>query len=155
MPKKTEMTLALIKSHAVMTPMIHEIVMQRVLHEGFTIHRLSRMTMNRTMIDKLYYEHLERRYFGDLVASVTGVIVAMALSRDNAILHWRETLGATNPEKAKADTLRGAWGDQTVMANNVAHGSDSEQAARRELQIFFPEFIAEVWREEGSSFSPV
>jgi nucleoside-diphosphate kinase len=85
-----------------------------------------------------------RPYFDELIESVGDGVIVMVLRGPSVIKRWRDLLGATNPMQAKANTLRARYGSRTVVANNVAHGSDSLQAARRELALFFPQQI-QLW----------
>lgn len=85
----------------------------------------------------LYREHEGRPYYDDLIKSVIdGPTVVAVLKGQNAIARWRHLLGPTDPEKAPPGTIRGDFGQ--VMPHNAAHGSDSEESAKREIAIFFP-----------------
>lgn len=134
-----EITFAMVKSHIATSHVKTEIVLTEIIRRGFTIRKLARCTLSDQQIDLLYYEHLERQYYPQLRASVCGEVIPMVLQGEDCIRRWRQVLGATNPVFARSDTLRGMHGDQTLMANNVAHGADSEQAARREIGIVFPD----------------
>ncbi len=63
-------------------------------------------------------------------------IIIMCLEKDNAVLGWRDLMGATNPKDAAAGTVRALYGAN--IGANAAHGSDSLASAARELAIFFP-----------------
>jgi nucleoside-diphosphate kinase len=83
-----------------------------------------------------YAEHSARPFFGELVTFMTsGPVVMMCLVGDNAVLKNREIMGATDPKKADAGTIRAKHGDS--MGENAVHGSDSVASAERELAIFF------------------
>ncbi len=91
-----------------------------------------------------YDAHQGKEFFDDLVNFMTsGEVVALALSRENAIKHWRYLLGPTNVDQAKveqADSIRALYGDGPAGgARNAAHGSDTYENAFRELQFFFPD----------------
>lgn len=162
-----ECTFALIKTHAAdrgaafadeikTSSVVVEAIHSRIIRDGLMIAALKWLVPPRSQIDQLYREHVERPYYPALSASVSGRTVAMILSGDNAILRWRTMLGATNPANAAPDTLRANFGDHHKMVDNVAHGSDSEQAARREIRLFFPEFDLEgVWPLARAPVPPI
>ncbi len=83
-----------------------------------------------------YYVHKERPFFGSLVKFMTeGPIVAMVLESDNAIEKLRKTMGATDPAKADAGTIRKLFG--TNIERNAIHGSDGPDTAAFEISYFF------------------
>lgn len=138
-------TLALLKSHVFQQggSVIGQIL-YRIMVSGIEIAALMPAFLSEGLIRALYEEHLGRPYFGSLMESVDNGVIVMALRGPNVVQRWRELLGATNSMQAKAGTLRALYGSRTVVANNVAHGSDSLQAARRELALFFPQQI-QLW----------
>jgi nucleoside-diphosphate kinase len=95
------------------------------------------MRIERDLADRHYAEHREKPFFGELVEFITSgeVIVAKVTGRD-AISVLRAIMGATDPSKAGPGTIRGDYG--TVITENLVHGSDSPESARRELELFFP-----------------
>jgi len=66
---------------------------------------------------------------------VSGPVVVLCLEGENAILRWRDLMGATNPAKAAPGTLRAKYGEG--FTENAVHGSDSPESAARELSFFF------------------
>ncbi len=81
-------------------------------------------------------EHAGRPYFGDLIRFATsGPVLLLALEGRLAISRWRDMVGVANPKNAAAGTIRRLLGKG--MPNNAVHGSDSQEAAQRELGIFF------------------
>jgi nucleoside-diphosphate kinase len=83
--------------------------------------------------------HRERPFFRDLVQfMISGPIMVQVLEGENAIAKNRELMGATDPRKADAGTIRADFGD-SIDANAV-HGSDSAETARTEISFFFPAF---------------
>jgi nucleoside-diphosphate kinase len=152
-----QMTFAMIKSHVLLSTQRHEIlntVLKLIIAEQLRIKGMYFEVLTADKIARLYQEHYDKAYYPDLCRSVSGSIVGMALAGDDAIARWRAILGATDPKKAAPHTLRALYGSRTHMADNVAHGSDTEQAARRELAIFFPDEI-ELWVHEGLLVRPV
>ena len=92
--------------------------------------------LSRKQAEGFYAVHKERPFFGDLCTFMTeGPVVVSVLEGDNAILRHRELLGATNPEKADAGTVRKLYG--TNIERNAAHGSDAPDTAAFEISYFF------------------
>jgi len=85
---------------------------------------------------RFYAVHKERPFYGDLVKFMTeGPVVVQVLEGDNAIAKNREVMGATNPEKAAAGTIRKEYA--TNIERNAVHGSDGPDTAREEIAFFF------------------
>jgi nucleoside-diphosphate kinase len=80
---------------------------------------------------------VEKPFFGDLLAFITrGPVVAMEWDGEEAVAVVRAMMGATDPKKAQPGTIRGDFG--LAMTENIVHGSDSSESARRETALFFP-----------------
>jgi nucleoside-diphosphate kinase len=95
--------------------------------------------LSRAQAEAFYAVHKERPFYSDLVAYMTsGPVWPLALARENAMPHlrYREVLGATDPAKADAGTVRADFG--TDVEKNAAHGSDGPDTAREEISFFFP-----------------
>lgn len=96
-------------------------------------------------VDEFYAEHKGRSFFPSLAAFMTsGPVYALALRGPGAVLAWRKLMGPTSTEKAKAEepeSLRALFG--TDNTKNATHGSDSHEAAARELAFHFPEKAAQ------------
>ena len=83
-----------------------------------------------------YGVHKERPFFNDLVKFMTeGPVVVQVLEGENAVLKNREVMGATNPEKADAGTIRKEFA--TNIERNAVHGSDAQETAKEEIAFFF------------------
>ena len=83
-----------------------------------------------------YAVHKERPFYGDLVKFMTeGPVVVQVLEGENAIAKNREVMGATNPEKANAGTIRKEFA--TNIERNAVHGSDAPETAKEEIAFFF------------------
>jgi nucleoside-diphosphate kinase len=131
-----ESTLVLIKPDGVARGLIGEIV-GRIEAKGFRIERLELRTLAPDAAKEHYAEHVERPFFGELVAFITsGPLVAMQVSGEGAIAGMRTLMGATDPLAAAPGTIRGDLATQ--IGENIVHGSDSAASAQRELGIFFP-----------------
>ena len=88
---------------------------------------------------KAFYEvHAGKPFYDELVAFMTSEpVVVQVLEGENAVAHYREVMGATNPEKAAEGTIRKMFA--VSMGENSVHGSDSEENAAREIGFFFSE----------------
>jgi nucleoside-diphosphate kinase len=131
-----ESTLVLIKPDGVARGLVGEVV-GRIERKGWRIERLELRTLERATAEQHYAEHVERPFFGELVAFITsGPLVAMRVTGEGAIAGMRTLMGATDPLQAAPGTIRGDLA--TVIGENIVHGSDSADSAVRELGIFFP-----------------
>jgi len=135
----SQTTLALIKPDAVEAGNA-EAIMQRIAREGFTLLETQKMTLSKERAEAFYAEHKERGFFGELVDfMISGPIYALKLQGTNGIAKWRTLMGPTNFEEAKAQSpqsIRALFASS--MTKNASHGSDSVDAAARELEFFFP-----------------
>eukprot|EP00485_Elphidium_margaritaceum_P005853 CAMPEP_0202692954 /NCGR_PEP_ID=MMETSP1385-20130828/7196_1 /ASSEMBLY_ACC=CAM_ASM_000861 /TAXON_ID=933848 /ORGANISM="Elphidium margaritaceum" /LENGTH=556 /DNA_ID=CAMNT_0049348565 /DNA_START=80 /DNA_END=1750 /DNA_ORIENTATION=- len=133
-----EYTLAMIKPDAVSAGKADEIV-TRIKYEGFAIIEQKQLKLSAERAQQFYAEHKGKGFFDELVTFMTsGDIVALKLERENAIKTWRNVMGPTNFQKAKEeapDSIRALYA--TDMTKNASHGSDSFEAAKRELDFFF------------------
>ena len=103
---------------------------------GLRIVAQKRVWMTRTQAETFYAEHTGKPFFDELVEFMTsGPTIVQVLEGENAIAHYREVMGATNPEKAAPGTLRAEFAES--MGRNSVHGSDSETSAAREIAYWF------------------
>ena len=132
-----EETLALIKPDAVKRNIIGNIILL-IEKDGFTIKKMKTMKMTKEIANKFYSIHSEKPFYNKLIEYMTsGNIVALVLERDNAVLAYRQLIGATNPEEAEDNTIRKLYAiDQSY---NSVHGSDSIDNAKNEISIIFNE----------------
>jgi len=132
----TERTLVLIKPDGVARGLVGE-VLGRIERKGFTIVALELRTLPASVAEAHYAEHVDKPFFADLVAFITGgPLVAAVIEGESAIASWRAMMGATNPVNAALGTIRGDLATETQK--NVTHGSDSPESAAREIALFFP-----------------
>lgn len=111
-------------------------ILQRLLDEGFSVLALRQVTMSRKQAEGFYAVHRERGFFGELIEFMTrGPCVVVALERENAVAHYRDVIGATDPAKAAEGTIRKLYGAN--VGENAVHGSDSEENGRIEIAYFF------------------
>jgi nucleoside-diphosphate kinase len=95
-----------------------------------------RLVMTRSQAETFYGVHRERPFFGELVEMMTAApVVVQVLEGENAILRYREVMGATNPEKAAPGTIRKEFA--LSMGENSVHGSDATATAAVEIAQFF------------------
>lgn len=113
-------------------------ILAKIQEGGFKIKALKMLQISTQQAQAFYAVHKERPFFNSLVASMTsGPIVAAILEKDNAILAYRNYIGATNPADAAEGTIRKLYG-KSIEANAV-HGSDSDENAMIEANFFFSE----------------
>ena len=128
-------TLAIVKPDGVANKNAGNVI-ARIEKEGFRIVAMRQHHLTRAEAEGFYAVHKERPFFKDLVAFMTsGPVVLMCLERDNAIAHWRETMGATDPAKAAEGTIRKLYAKS--IGENSAHGSDAPETAAIEIAQFF------------------
>ncbi len=103
---------------------------------GLRIVAQRRIRMSRADAETFYAVHKERPFFGELVEMMTDApVVVQVLEGEDAILKYREVMGATNPEKADPGTIRKDFA--LSMGENSVHGSDAPETAKQEIAQFF------------------
>jgi nucleoside-diphosphate kinase len=128
-------TFAIIKPDAVAAGNTGNII-ALIETNGFRIRAMRMQHLTRAEAEGFYAVHRERPFFGELVEFMTEApVVLLALEREDAVLKWREVMGATDPAKADAGTIRKLYG--TNVGRNASHGSDSPENAAIELAWFF------------------
>jgi nucleoside-diphosphate kinase len=130
-----ERTLVLIKPDAVQRQLAGEIL-ARFERRGLEIREARLLTVDRPLAEEHYAEHREKPFFGELVDFITSApTLALVLEGESAISVVRTTMGATNPTESAPGTIRGDLA--LAMPNNLVHGSDSPESARREIGLWF------------------
>ena len=131
----SERTLAIIKPDAVASGAAGQIL-ARIEQAGFRVLALKMIRMTEADAAGFYAVHRERPFFKSLCAFMTqGPSIPMVLEGDNAIQRWRDLMGATDPAKAAAGTIRKDFAS-SIEANAV-HGSDAPATAAFEIPYFF------------------
>jgi nucleoside-diphosphate kinase len=131
-----ELTFAIIKPDAVKAKYTGRIL-QRIEDEGFQIRAMRMRHLSKPEAEGFYAVHRERPFFASLTQFMSsGPVVVLALEAPDAIKKWRALMGATDPAKADAGTLRKEFGRS--IENNATHGSDASDTAAFELGYFFP-----------------
>jgi len=111
-------------------------IISEIEKTGFRIRAMKMLHLTESQAQGFYYVHKERPFFGSLVKFMTeGPIIAMVLEADNAIEKLRKVMGATDPAKAEAGTIRKQFG--TNIERNAIHGSDGPETAAFEIGYFF------------------
>jgi nucleoside-diphosphate kinase len=133
----TARSLVLLKPDAVRRGLLGEIL-SRFERKGLTIEALVMRTMDASLADEHYADHVEKPFYPPLKEFMTsGPLVAMVLAGDEVIEVVRGMLGATDGRKAAAGTIRGDF--SLSNRENLVHASDSPESAKRELGLWFPE----------------
>lgn len=131
-----ERTLSILKPDAVAKNAIGAIY-SRFEQAGLKIIAARMAWLSQREAEGFYAVHRERPFFNDLVSFMTsGPVMIQVLEGDNAVLRHRDLMGATDPKKAAAGTIRADFAD-SIDANAV-HGSDAPETAAQEIACFFP-----------------
>lgn len=132
---QAELTLSLIKPDAVAGSHIGEII-NRFEKNGLQVAALKMVKLTDKQAGDFYSVHKDRPFYPELVKFMSsGPIVAIVLDGDNAVAKNREIMGATDPKKASAGTLRADFAKS--ITKNAVHGSDSQESAKTEIAFFF------------------
>ena len=111
-------------------------IIQKVLDSGFKLRAMKVIHLTQKEAEGFYAVHHERPFFGELTNFMSSApCIVMALEKEGAVKAWRDLMGATDPAKADAGTLRKEFA--TSIGENAVHGSDSEENAQIELAYFF------------------
>ncbi|MBM2621663.1 nucleoside-diphosphate kinase [Actinoplanes sp. LDG1-06] len=132
----TERSLVLLKPDAVRRGLLGEIL-GRFERKGLVVEALELRTMDATLADQHYADHVEKAFYPPLKDFMTsGPLVALVLAGDEVIEVVRAMIGSTDGRKAAAGTIRGDF----ALSNreNLVHASDSPESAARELALWFP-----------------
>ena len=132
-----ESTLVLIKPGGVERNLIGEIC-KRIESRGLRITELKLVMADRVVVEEHYAEHKGKAFYEGVVGYlISGPIVAMAVSGENAVKAIRAMMGATNPIEAAPGTVRGDLA--LSIEDNLVHSSSDPEAAERELNLWFPD----------------
>jgi nucleoside-diphosphate kinase len=130
-----EETLVIVKPDAVRRGLIGE-VLSRLERKGLRIEEMRLMRIDRDLAERHYDEHREKPFFTELVDFITSAEVVVArVAGEQAIAVVRTLMGPTDPAAAPPGSIRGDYG--IVITENLVHGSDSPESAKRELDLFF------------------
>lgn len=111
-------------------------IIDRIIKEGFKIIALKQTRLSEEKAGEFYAIHKARPFYGELVSFMSsGPIIAAILEKENAVSAFRTLIGATDPAKADADTIRKLYAES--LGENAIHGSDSDDNAKIEGDFFF------------------
>jgi len=128
-------TFAIIKPDAIKNNYTGKIY-DHILNSGFDILSAKLIRMTKSQAEGFYSIHSNKPFFNELTTFMSsGKCMVLALSKENAVIAWRETIGATNPEDATDGTIRKLYA--TSLGENAVHGSDSNENAKKEIAFFF------------------
>ena len=114
-------------------------ILDQIIKGGFKIKAMKYLALGKEKAGEFYEVHKERPFYGELVEFMSsGPIIAAILEKENAIESFRKLIGATDPKKADAGTIRQLFA-QSISANAI-HGSDSDENAEIEGSFFFSAF---------------
>ncbi|MEW6320753.1 MAG: nucleoside-diphosphate kinase [Acidobacteriota bacterium] len=130
-----ERTFAIIKPDAVRRK-VAGAILSRIEGAGFVVRAMRMQHLTKAEAEGFYAVHKDKPFFSGLTTFMSsGPCIVMCLEAPNAIKAWRDLMGATDPAKAAAGTLRKDFG--TSIDNNATHGSDAPETAAFELGYFF------------------
>jgi nucleoside-diphosphate kinase len=131
-----ERTFAIVKPDAVQRGLTGDIL-KRIEASGLKIVAMRKLHLSRTDAKRFYDVHKARPFFSGLCDYMTsGPVVVAVLQGEGAIARWRQLMGATDPKKADAGTIRKDFGID--VEKNATHGSDALETAAQEIAFFFP-----------------
>lgn len=114
-------------------------ILDLITKNGFKIKAMKYVQLSTEKAGQFYEVHKERPFYNGLVSFMSsGPIVAAILEKDNAVEDFRKLIGATDPSKAEAGTIRALYA--TSIGENAVHGSDSDENAQLEGSFFFSAF---------------
>jgi nucleoside-diphosphate kinase len=130
-------TLILVKPDAFERGLTGE-VLTRFERKGLRPVAMKLVAVEEDLANRHYAEHTEKPFFGELISFLTrGRLVAMVLEGTDAVTAARQVIGATNPLEAAPGSIRGDLAIEVTF--NLVHGSDSDESAQREIELWFPE----------------
>jgi nucleoside-diphosphate kinase len=130
-------TFSMIKPTAVEQGLIGAILTD-IERSGFKIVKMKMASLDRAVVEKFYESLNQKPFFGELCDyAISGPVVAMVLEKDNAVADFRQLIGATNFKEANYGTIRKKFAVDVMR--NAIHGSDSDENAKREINIVFGE----------------
>ena len=142
-----ERTLVLVKPDAMQRGLAGTIL-GRLERRGLRLTGLKLMRIDEALARRHYAEHEGKPFFADLVAYITsGPVVAAVFEGTDAVAAVRASVGATNPARAAAGTIRGDFGLET--GRNLVHASDGPESGERETALFFAPDELIAWRRDA------
>ena len=128
-------TFAIIKPDAVRNGSTGKIY-DKIIKADFKIIAAKLLKLTKSQAEEFYAIHKQRPFYDELINFMSsGACMILALEKDNAVVSWRETIGATDPKEAAEGTIRKDFA--TNVQENAVHGSDSDENAEKEIGFFF------------------
>ena len=128
-------TFAIIKPDAIENKYLGKII-DIIIQNNFNILNAQLITMSRNQAEEFYAVHNERPFYNDLVSFMCSApSMLLELKKDNAVIEWRNLIGATDPNEADEETIRKLFAES--KERNSVHGSDSDENAEIEIKFFF------------------
>nr|AFK46251.1 unknown [Lotus japonicus] len=135
MAGNSERTFIMVKPDGVQRGIVGDIL-RRFEQRGYKLVGLKLLQAPRALLESHYEEHKGKKFYEPLLSYIgSGPVVAMVWEGLNVISVGRKMLGATDPAKSEPGTIRGDYA--IVTGRNIVHGSDSEKAAQREIDLWF------------------
>jgi nucleoside-diphosphate kinase len=132
-------TFAIIKPDVVKAKNTGKVI-DMIEKHGFELLGMKKLHLTKEQAEAFYEVHKDRPFFDELVEfMISGPVVVMVISKENAIPEWRNLMGDTDSQNAKPGTIRNKFG--TDKGINAVHGSDAPETAKIEIQQFFPELL--------------
>lgn len=145
-----EKTLVLAKPDAVVRGLAGEVI-GRLERRGLRLSALKMIWVDEALAKRHYSAHVGKPFFEGLVEYITSLpVIAMVWEGPSAISVVRQTMGSTNPADAQPGTIRGDFG--LDISNNLVHGSDSVESAKKEISLFFDENEIFSWRRPQEKY---
>ncbi|XP_049774405.1 nucleoside diphosphate kinase 6 isoform X1 [Schistocerca cancellata] len=145
-----QLTLAIIKPHVIKVPYALQDIRDKILAKGFYVVRNKRVHLSEAQVEEFYAEHKEKFFYHRLITFMqSGPCDVYVLARKNAIQEWRKLMGPTKVYQAQythPDSIRGCYGLSDTR--NASHGSDSPEAALKEISFFFMDIDIGKWFAE-------
>jgi len=137
---RTDVTFTIIKPHALQYSNMGPIL-ELINRNGYKFIAMKMIKMDREKASSFYSEHQNKSFFTELIDYMTsGPVIVAVVQKENAVKDFRELIGNTDPAKASLGTIRRMFAES--KEHNAIHGSDSDENAEREINLFFkPEEI--------------
>ncbi len=130
-----EATLAIIKPDAIKKNIIGRLI-QRAEDADLSVVAIKMFHLTQKQAEAFYYIHRQKPFFDSLIQfMLEGPIAVLVLRGEDAVSHWREIMGETDPAKAAPDSIRRLFAES--IERNAVHGSDSPESAHFEIGYFF------------------
>lgn len=143
-----EYTYAMLKPDGVKKGLFKEVV-KRFTNAGLEVMDVKQMVLNEALIKEHYAHLIDKPFYPTLEEfMLSGPVIAMIVSGENAVSKVRTLMGATNSKDALPGTIRGDFGDKDCCTYNIIHGSDSVENAKIEIARFYPELTNDYNREK-------